>query len=140
MAEKLIALKDNRWYAWQMFPGYCHTPYFSPVFLTRVQSNPNDPELLQIELFDVFDSEGALKSSLYFKILKRAAEFLVGEIIIPNNPQLDRIGILSIISFGWLYLFVPDQMEKHPPRVVNQVEEDIQEYLEREFGTQRGRE
>lgn len=126
--------KESCWYAWQMFPGYCHAPYFSPVRIEQVQALDAPPGALRVRFLDAFNAEGPQVVALELRPLKRAREYFVADVLSPANPELDRTGVLSEISFSWLYVFAPEQMERRPPRSPHGVEESVQAYLQREFG------
>jgi hypothetical protein len=127
-----LSLTVSRWYAWHLFPGYCHAPYVSPIWVRRVETT--GPGKVSLAFFNAFEAEGEAEASLELNLLKAGREYWVGEVAYPNNPALDRIAAITPISFSWMYAQALDFISAHPPRSVNEVEEDIQAYLDREAG------
>src|SRR3972149_5077415 len=81
-SSKRFQLVRDRWYAWQMIPGYIgerSIPYCSPIYVTRVDPLRTGRSVLRLGLVNVFYAEGVQDFVLKLKMLKRASDYLVAE-------------------------------------------------------------
>lgn len=134
MSHGSFQLQENRWYAWEMLPGYsANLPYFSPIFIKAVKPLRSGKGILHLGFFNALYAEGVQDFSLDLKIIKRADDYLLGEIIYRHEADSgDRTGIISPISFEWLSFVLPEYMKNHPPRNTPDMEE-VDSYLSREL-------
>lgn len=118
-------LLKNHWYAWQMLPGYGGSEtYFSPIFIESVKPLRTGKGILQIEFFNAFYAEGVRDFKVDLKVVVRAKQYLIGEIL--HSPE-KRTAVILEISFEWLSQISPDLIKNRPPDAT----EDIDSYLTR---------
>ncbi|MCX7044228.1 MAG: hypothetical protein NTX50_01915 [Candidatus Sumerlaeota bacterium] len=101
MHKNLFTLEENRWYAWQMLPGYGSRPYFSPIFIHHIQPGKTGKRLLKIDFINALYAEGVKNFSMDMRMLKRSEKYLIAELIY-GNESLDRSAVISEINSGWI--------------------------------------
>ncbi len=114
---KLINIENDNWYGWQMLPGYIGKhciPYFSPIFVTDFKAHKNGKGLFRIEFLNVAYAEGMQNFSVEMKVLKRAKDYLVGELVEDTGISSDRCAIISNIEAEWLRRFCPELLARYP--------------------------
>jgi len=137
MARTYFKLVENRWYAWQMLPGYIgKVPYFSPIFVNRVKPLKTGKGVLRVDFYNAFYAEGVKNFSLEVKVITRSEYFLVGEIFHRLKEPEERVGIISGMSFDWLSNIFPELSREHP-RNAAPVLESVDSYLDRVLGRPR---
>ena len=124
----MFTLTRTRWYAWQMIPGYTGRPYFSPIYIREVKPLKTGKNMLRLQFDNVCYAEGAQDFDLNIKILKRSAEYLVGELVYEGSSDVDRCCVISGISFDWLMMAFPGYMRNNPPKHTT---EGVEAYLNR---------
>ena len=131
MDAEIFKLQPNRWFAWQMLPGYeVDVPYFSPIFVYEVKPLKSGKGVLRVDFYNAFYAEGVRNFSLGLKVLKRSEDYLVGEILHHQDDAQDRVGIITRISFDWLTFVWPELLRNHPPMNLP-VPESLDSYLDR---------
>ena len=120
-----FTMENCRWYAWQMLPGYGDTPYYSPIWIRRVQPLKTGHSRLRLTFWNVAYAEGVQEFEVELRILKRSLLFLAADVV----SQQDRLVIISEITTGWLRQCFPQWIEQRSILVT----EDTQDLLTREF-------
>lgn len=115
MPSSLFELKPARWYAWEMLPGYMASerlmaPYYSPIFIHKVQRLKTGKHLLGVEFFNACYASGAQGFELTLRVLTRKYHFMVAEIV--GNDE--RCAILSEVSMPWIEKHCPHLLEWRP--------------------------
>jgi hypothetical protein len=128
MDKKPFTLTRNRWYAWQMMPGYIGKPYLSPIYVREVKPLKTGKDMLRLQFDNVYYAEGVQDFDLNIKILKRSEEYLVGELVYGGDSDVDRCCIVSKISFDWLQMAFPEYMKNNP---LKHGTEGVEAYLSR---------
>ncbi|ETR68851.1 MAG: hypothetical protein OMM_10113 [Candidatus Magnetoglobus multicellularis str. Araruama] len=130
-------LINDRWFAWQMIPGYIgekSVPYCSPIYLKSVKPLKTGKGLIKIDFINVFYAEGVQNFSLQLKVLKRAENYLVSEIIYNANETSERCAVISHIEFEWVKRFCPELWYNRPPSSCSSIDSNsITEYLNEVF-------
>ncbi len=114
---KLINIEKDNWYGWQMLPGYTGEnciPYFSPIFVTDFKAHKSGKGLFRIEFLNAAYAEGVSDFSVEMRVLKRAKDYLVGEIAEDHGGSFARCAIISSIEAEWLRRFCPELAARHP--------------------------
>lgn len=114
---KLINIEKDNWYGWQMLPGYTGEnciPYFSPIFVTDFKAHKSGKGLFRIEFLNAAYAEGVSDFSVEMRVLKRAKDYLVGEIVEDHGISPARCAIISSIEAEWLRRFCPELAARHP--------------------------
>ena len=113
-----FTLEKGSWSAWQMFPGYfgerC-VPYCSPIYLTGVKPRKSGKGVLNLEFLNVLYAVGVQDFDLDLKVMKRAENFLVGELIYAEGEDSGRIAVISHIEFPWVEQCCPELWYRRPP-------------------------
>jgi hypothetical protein len=131
MPGKSFEVEENRWFAWQMLPGYAEkVPYFSPIFVYKVKPLKTGKGVLNVDFYNAFYAEGVRNFSLNLKVLKRSEEFLVGEVLYQGGVPENRVGIISGMSFDWFSFVSPELLREHPRRTAPLLE-SVDSYLNR---------
>ena len=137
MARIHFKLVENRWFAWQMIPGYFgKVPYFPPIFVHRVKPLRTGKGVLRVVFYNAFYADGVRNFSLDMKVIMRFEQFLVGEILCRLDEPEERVGIISGMSFDWLSYISPELSREHP-RKTDPVLESVDSYLDRLLGRPR---
>ena len=135
---KRFQLVENRWYAWQMIPGYVgerSVPYCSPIYVKTVNPLKTGKSVLRLGFINVFYAEGVQDFTLDLRLLRRSVNCLAAEIIYPGVKDIDRCAVISHIEFGWIERFCSELWHSHPPLGMGSgVEGSVQVYLDTIFG------
>ena len=123
-------IEIEKWYAWQMLPGYIDTPFFSPIYMKNIKPFKTGNGIINLVFFNAAYAEGVQNFSVDLHVIKRTDSYFIGEYL-NSSPSPERSAIISDICFGWLSLFFPSYIEQHPPYFDN--DEDVQAYLSRNF-------
>lgn len=130
-------ITKDHWFAWQMIPGYVgerSVPYCSPIYLTGMKALKTGKGLINIDFINVFYAEGVQNFSLKMKVLKRAKDYLVGEIIYDDKENSGRCAVISHIEFEWIKRFCPQLWYyRHPSSCSSIAANSITEYLNEVF-------
>lgn len=113
----MISIEKDNWYGWQMLPGYAGElciPYFSPVFVKDFKALKTGNGLFRIDFLNVAYAEGMQDFSMEIRVLKRAKDYLVGDIVEGKSVNPARCAIISNIEWGWLQRFCPELLVRHP--------------------------
>jgi hypothetical protein len=125
----MFTLTKNRWYAWQMLPGYTDVPYFSPIYVRAVTPMKSGKGVLKVEFLNAGYAEGVQDFTVEIRVLKRTPEYLIGELT--GEPK-GRSCVVSTISPQWLGKFCPDFWRQHADDFA--AENDTEAVLSRIFG------
>ena len=134
----LFTLAPNRWYGWQMIPGYAGSrcvPYFSPVYMRKVTPKKSGKGIIQMEFLNVLYAEGVQWFEVNVRVTNRSANFLIGELIESQKSADARCVVLSHIEFEWLRRFCPEIMGNSPvERCSSVAQSSVSMYLNEVFG------
>jgi hypothetical protein len=112
-----FVLHPNTWYGWQMLPGYVAQgclPWYSPIFVRKVQPLKTGKGLLRLNFFHALYAEGVQEfGGFQLQMLDRADAFLAARIVEPTVGH--RVAIMSEIGFAWLNRFCPELTRGFPP-------------------------
>ncbi len=70
--------------------------------------------LFRIDFLNVAYAEGMQDFSMEMRVLKRAKDYLVGEIVEVQSVNPARCTIISNIEWRWLQRFCPELLVRHP--------------------------
>jgi hypothetical protein len=131
-----LQLRPRQWFGWQMLPGYGSVPYFSPIWVEEVTPRKTGRRIITVRFIKVLYAEGVENFSLDLRILKHETDYLVSEIIYPDQPVQDRTAIISRIEFDWIKRFCPELWAARPPSSLRPAEqENASHYLSALFPT-----
>jgi len=111
-------LTENCWFAWQMIPGYVgerSVPYCSPIYVTKVKPRKTGQGIINLEFINVFYAAGVQGFEQDMKILKRAENYLIGDLKYSPDTDSGRSAVISHIEFEWLRRFCPELWFNRPP-------------------------
>ena len=133
MSDDRLYLARDRWYGWQMLPGYTHgyDPYFSPIRVSHVEPRKTGHGILRLGFWNALYAEGVQDFQVELKIRVHHAAYLVADLCCHNNQPVDRSAIISAMSTSWLERFCPFLVQG--PRADAAGECDIDLYLDRLF-------
>lgn len=124
--ERLFTIRENRWYAWQMIPGYLDGGYFSPIYVGQFRALHTGKGLVEMSFFNAMYATGVQGFSIKARVIKRAPDFLVLDL--GPNGQRERAAIVSEVSFGWLARTVSSI------EIPEEAPSEIQTFLDNYFG------
>ncbi|MGI9294335.1 MAG: hypothetical protein ACR2PS_10165 [Pseudomonadales bacterium] len=133
-------IHSNGWFAWQMIPGYMgerSVPYCSPIYVTKLKPLKTGKSFMRVDFINVFYAEGVQDFSLDMRILKRAKDYLIGELDYGHEKEPERAAIISHIEFGWVERFCPELWCHRPPSSTKAGTSSISMYLDEVFGVGR---
>lgn len=133
MSDHRLYLARDRWYGWQMLPGYAdrYDPYFSPIRILHAESLKTGDRMLRLNFWNALYAEGTQPFQTDLKIRIHHAAYLVADLRYHNNHPADRSVVISTMSTGWLERFCPFLVQG--PRANTGDESDIELYLDRLF-------
>jgi hypothetical protein len=128
---------EKRWFAWQMIPGYIgerSVPYCSPIFVENVKPLNSGKGIINIQFIIVFYAEGTQSFSLNIKVLKRAENYLIGDLKYSLNEDSGKCAVISHIEFEWVKRFCPELWYNRPPSSCSNIASgSISKYLDEVF-------
>lgn len=134
-----FTLQRDRWYAWQMLPGYvgglgtCE-PYHSPIRVKDVEPLGTGGGKLRIGIYNAFYAEGVRDIDVTLRVIVREADYLVARIV----GQSDRTAIIHDLSTGWIEMVMPLVAQEAPPLAGDAgTAAALQLYLDRSHATGR---
>lgn len=69
-----FTIESNRWYGWQMMPGY-GSPYYSPIDVYNIEPRRNGRSELTLRFFNAFYAEGVQDFEKTLHVLLRGKTF-----------------------------------------------------------------
>lgn len=131
-----FSIVKNCWVAWQMIPGYFgerSVPYCSPIFVTGITPLKSGKGQIRLEFLNALYAQGVQNFCLDIKVLKRAKDYLVGEIIHSPGENSGRVAVISHIEFQWLQRFCPELWFHRPPSTTPHGDSSVSLYLDAVF-------
>jgi hypothetical protein len=118
MAQHRLKLVPDRWYGWQMIPGYGgerNVPYFSPIRISRVTPKKSGNRVVNVSFWNVLYAQGVQNFQLDLRILARKPDYLIAEILYGESGPADRCAVISHIEFEWIHRMCPGIWSARPP-------------------------
>ena len=136
MASQLLKLVPDRWYGWQMVPGYLgerNVPYFSPIRVFSITPLKTGRGILKMSFWNVLYADGVQDFNLDLRVLKHEANYVIGEMHDASGPD-DRSAVISHIEFDWIRHCCPSLWAAHPPATVSPAAQlSVSAYLDELF-------
>jgi hypothetical protein len=124
-----MTLTPNRWYAWEMLPGYAGIGrYYSPIQVHRVEPLRTGRNELRLAFYNAGYAEGVRGFEKTLRILHRAPEYILARILYDPQHDPNRCAIITPLTRGWLNLHFAAYMENHP-ELQSMTEEELEEAL-----------
>ena len=122
MQDDRFTIEANRWYGWQMLPGYVaepglYRPYASPALIKEVKPKGSGKKILWIQLGYVIYPTGGGPVGGDLRVLKRSVSWLFADMM---DYKSDRSVLISQISFEWMAQFRPKSLYHKPPSPAQQ--------------------
>lgn len=137
MTKTRLQLAPERWYAWQMIPGYFgerSVPYCSPIRVEEVTAKKTGRRILRVSFFNALYAEGVQNFNSDLRILKHEENYLVAELVDERNSPMDRAAIISHIEFAWIQRYCPELWRNNPRERMNEfAQNSVSIYLDRLF-------
>jgi hypothetical protein len=130
-----LMLERNRWYSWQMMPGYGArlSPYFSPILITAITPLRTGKSLLQLDFINALYAEGVQNFRITGRVLRHAPAYLVAELQYTDDGPKDRTAIIGAIDVEWVRRFCPGI--RLPAELTSDgAEAELQQHLTELFG------
>lgn len=132
--QPVLQLMPDRWYGWQMIPGYSseqYDPYFSPILVRRVTPKKTGQRILSLSFINAFYVEGMEVFNLDMRILKHEKHYLIADLLYGADIGYDdRVAVISAMEFGWIRRCCPELWQSRPPTSVGPAAENsVTEYL-----------
>jgi hypothetical protein len=129
-----FTLQPNRWYGWQMIPGYVGegcVPFCCPCWINKVLPQKSGKGILMLDAWVTGYAEGVNNGEASLKMIHRGDAYLIAQILYPDSPDINRCVVISQIEFEWVRRFCPDLWEAHPPNRIKHLESgSISQYLD----------
>ena len=125
-----------------MIPGYVgerSVPYYSPIYVNAVEPRKTGKSILRLDFLNVLYAQGVQDFRIDIRVLKRAKDFLVGELIDVPGEDTGRVAIISHIEFSWIERFCPNLWYHRPPSSTSHGTDSVSDYLDEVFFDDRGR-
>lgn len=131
-----ITLVPNRFFTWEMLPGYfdpCYGGrYYSPIFIEKVEALATGKGRLRLAFYNCCYAAGAKFFSMEVKVLKRAPGYMLCDLRYDN-----RAAIITNMNLEWLQCHFPDlirlgirnESDIHPVLMRHYVGPDWQNYV-----------
>jgi hypothetical protein len=133
-----FVLQPNRWYGWQMIPGYVGercVPYCCPIRVERIEPLKSGKGILKVAFWNTGYAAGVQGFELDLKLLHRATNYLVAQILYGNADDMERCAVVSHIEFAWVEKFCPELWHNHPPHQYDAAgQTSVTSYLNAVFG------
>ena len=100
-----FTLSTERWFAFQMLPGYAggYAPFFAPIHVRRIQPLKTGRGELKIDYFNPFYAEGAqMFQNVRLKVLLRADHYLMARLLESPGSGGQRAAVIGSVGFPWL--------------------------------------
>ena len=114
-----LILERNRWYSWQMLPGYTNAPYYSPIRVEHVRPLQTGSSVLELSFFNAAYASEVRNFKTTLRVLKREQTYLAAEVMESLHSPTDRLAIISKITFSWLELHFPHLVRQFPASDTN---------------------
>ena len=130
--SELFTLEEERWYAWQMLPGYGEAGhYYSSVRISRVEPMKRGDGTLRLEFYNAAYAAGVRNFDLELRVLLRAQDYMIAAIGEGEAQADTRSAIISPIDVRWLDRHFPDFLDRHPPTESERQSGDANDFLDR---------
>ena len=130
--SELFTLEEERWYAWQMLPGYGSLGhYYSSVRISRVEPMKRGDGTLRLEFYNAAYAAGVRDFELELRVLLRAQDYMIAAIEEGHSREDTRSIIISPIEVRWLDRHFPDFLRRHPPTEFERQSGDANDFLDR---------
>jgi hypothetical protein len=133
-----FTLQPDRWYGWQMIPGYVGercVPYCCPIRVHKVEPLKSGKGIMKVDFWNTGYAAGVQGFSLDLQLLHRAKDYLVARILYGDSSTTDRCAVVSHIEFQWIQQFCPHLWHNHPPHLHGSTS-SVSIYLDAVFGVQ----
>ena len=132
-----LIIEANRWYGWQMIPGYVGErciPYCCPIYVQSVEPLKSGKGILKLSFWNTGYAQGAQDFCLDLKVINRSADYLIAQVL-DGAEEPDRCAVVSHIEFGWIEKLCPCLLHNHPPhRYGSPADSSVSIYLDTVFG------
>lgn len=136
-SPSLFTLTANRWFGWQLIPGYLGercVPWASPIYVTKVTRLKQGNGILNVTFECPLYAEGVNFGERSIQILVRAENYLVGQIVEESPIHAKRCAVISHIEFAWIRQFCPEHYYHRPPTDFTSTEQNsVSLYLDAVF-------
>jgi hypothetical protein len=105
--SKPLTLANNRWYAWEMIPGYAGR-YYSPILIENVSPLKTGRNILRLSFYNACYAQGVRDFQMDLIVLHRSENFLIAKLDYGKDTDIDRCAIISPITEAWLAEFRPE--------------------------------
>ncbi len=107
-----LKLETNKWYAWQMLPGYAELKYHSPIkILDIVQSTGTDS--LVLNFYNACYNQGTKLFCYELKIIAHTKVCLICEVVSNEKNKLYTMAIIEEIDYQWIGRYI-EKASIHP--------------------------
>ena len=116
-ASSGLKLRPDRWYAWQMIPGYADgVPYFSPIFVWSSTLVAGDPNLRRLKFFNLLYAQGVQGFEKVLRPVLWGHDYVLAQLVEPEQAKTVRSAVISKITFEWVERCCPSILKDYPPR------------------------
>ena len=128
----LFTLEEDRWYAWQMLPGYGEAGhYYSSIRISRVEPMKRGDGTLRLEFYNAGYAAGVRNFDLELRVLLRAQDYMIAAIEGGGSQADTRSAVISPIHMDWLDRHFPDFLDRHLPTESERQSRDANDFLDR---------
>ena len=98
--NSLFTLEADRWYAYEMLPGYAGR-YYSPIKIYHVQPLKTGRDILRVRFHNACYAEGVQGFHLELKVLHRGESYMLARIENGSSTE-DRGVVICQLTWEWL--------------------------------------
>ena len=113
LSNDLFTLEKDRWYAWEMLPGYTDNRYYSPIRVEKIQPLQTGRGIFELHFWNACYAEGVRDFSMRLMVLHRGQKYMIVKPLYGNDSENDRCVIISPISISWLHCHIPEVLNTH---------------------------
>lgn len=132
--KKRFTLEREKWYAWQMFPGYADFTYFSPIYVHEVVPRKTGKGVFTLKFHNAFYAQGVQHFESDLHTLKRCEDYLLCEPASGDENYRARSMIITSLTRKWLETFCPHLIERYSLSHAHSTVDDIQHYMNLSLG------
>jgi hypothetical protein len=123
--DRLMTIRQQLWYGWQMLPGYGAGDYYSPIHVQHFKALRSGKGLVEIGFFNAGYASGVQGFLIEARVLHRGESYMILDL--NTDFPGGRAAIISEITHAWLQKFTPQflhsdfEAERDPQQLLHKI-------------------